>query len=69
MNLTINLPDDNVAELEARARLACRPNRKLEKDLDDMAPQVVRETTAEDTEAAKQEALDHLRPRRTLQLS
>ena len=89
MNLTIDLPDHNAAELEAQARAARMPparylslliahaleahhrNRvqKLEKHLDDMASHVVPETTAEEMEAALQEALDHVRPRRTWQPS
>jgi hypothetical protein len=89
MNLTIDLPDHNAAELEAQARAARMPAdrylaliivhsleswhrnkvHELEKHLDDMASQVVPETTAEEMEAALQEALDHVRPQRTWQPS
>jgi len=89
MNLTIDLPDHNAAEIEVQARAARMPAdrylaliiahalesrhrnkvHKLEKHLDDMASRVVPETTAEEMEAALQEALDHVRPRRNWQPS
>ncbi len=84
MNLTIDLPEQSAAELEAQARAARIPTERylaqivthalerqhrqdagnLENHLDKMASQVAPETTAEEMEAALQEALDHVRPHR-----
>jgi len=85
MNLTIDLSDQNAAELEAQARAARMPAdrylaeiiahalesrhrdkvHKLEEHLDTIASHVVPGTTAEQMEAALQEALDHVRQHRT----
>lgn len=87
MNLTIDLSEQNVAELEAQARSARMPAdrylseivahalesrhkskvQKLDEHLDAMASHVVPGTTAEEMEAALQEALDHVRQLRTWQ--
>jgi hypothetical protein len=89
MNLTIDLSDNNAAELEAQARAAHMPTdrylaeivahalesrhkrkaQRLEEHLDTWASYVVPGTTAEEMEAALQEALDHVRQCRTLQPS
>ncbi len=85
MNLTIDLSDQNAAELEAEARAARMPAdrylaqivahalesrrkskvHRLEKHLDYMAAQVVPGTTADEMEAALQEALDQVRQQRS----
>lgn len=56
-----------LAQIVAHALDARHRNKvqKLEKHLDYMASQVVPETTAEEMEAALQEALDHVRQQRT----
>jgi hypothetical protein len=89
MYLTIDLSDQNTAELEAAAREARMPadrylakivalaletrhrNRvqKLEEHLDYMESQVVPGATADEMESALQEALAHVRQRRTWQSS
>ena len=87
MNLTIDLSEQNAAELEAQARSARMPADRylseivahalesrhkskvqdLEEHLDTMASHVVPGTTADEMEAALQEALDHVRQHRTWQ--
>jgi|HubBroStandDraft_1064217.scaffolds.fasta_scaffold39156_4 hypothetical protein len=89
MNLTIDLSEQNAAELEAQARAARMPTdrylgeivahalesrhrnkvRRLEEHLDTMASHELPGTTAEQMEVALQDALDHVRQRRTLQPS
>jgi len=89
MNMTINLSDQNAAELEAQARAAQMPVdrylaevvahalesrhrikvRQLEEHLDYMASQVKPGTTTEEMEKALQDALDHVRQKRSWQPS
>jgi tRNA(Glu) U13 pseudouridine synthase TruD len=67
-----HMPADRyLAEIIAHALESWHRNevRRLEEHLDIMASQVVPGTTAEQMEAALQEALDHVRQRRTLQPS
>jgi hypothetical protein len=89
MNLTIDLSDQNAAELEAAAREARMPAdrylaqivahaletlhrskiQRLQEHLDFMGAQVVPGTTADEMEAALQEALAHVRQHRSWQRS
>ena len=89
MNLTIDLSEQNAAELEAAAREARMPAdrylekivahalearhrskvQQLEEHLDFMATQAVPGTTADEMEAALQEALVQVRQHRTWQPS
>ena len=89
MNLTIDLSEQNAAELQTQARAAhMQADRnltelvsralesrrkskvqKLEQHLDYMASQVVPGTTADEMEAALEEALDHVRQKRSWQPS
>jgi hypothetical protein len=89
MNLTIDLSEQNAAELEAAAREAHMPAEhylskivahalesrhkskvhKLEEHLDFMAAQVIPGTTADEMEAAIEEALGYVRQQRTRQPS
>ena len=84
MSITIDLSEQNAAELEAAAREARMPAdrylekvvaqalesrhrrkvRELEEHLDTMASQVVPGATADEMEAALQEALAHVRQQR-----
>jgi hypothetical protein len=61
--------DRYLAQIVARAleRQHRRDAENLEKHLDYMASQVVRETTTEEMEAALQEALNQVRPHRNWQ--
>jgi len=63
--------DRYLAEIIAHALESQHRNkvRRLEEHLDTMASHVVPGTTAEQMEAALQDALDHVRQRRTLQPS
>ena len=89
MSITIDLSEQNAAELEAAAREAQMPAdrylatiiahaletrhrskvQKLEEHLDYMASQVVPGTTADEMEAALQEALVDVRQHRSWQPS
>ncbi len=67
-----HMPADRyLAEIVAHALESRHRNKvhKLEEHLDTMASRVVPGTTAEQMEAALQEALDHVRQQRTLQPS
>jgi len=85
MTVTIDLPDQKAAALEAQARAMNMPTERylaqiveraldiqhsraaaaLEKHLDQMASKVKPGVTAQEMESALEEALAHVRPKRT----